>query len=136
MGSDYRIRWWTPGVTQNMINRDSDFIDFNLYQEWTKTFAKYNPKTLTYATLKLNGEAGEVAEKVGKLMRDKNAELIIDIPDVDKLEIAKELGDVLWYVARLSGDLGYRLEEIARINMNKLESRKSRGTLSGSGDNR
>lgn len=83
---------------------------------------------IIYPTLGLVGEAGEVAEKVKKWIRD-------DIT-LNKQELAKEIGDVLWYVANLSHDLGYTLSEIANMNIAKLQDRVARGTIRGSGDNR
>jgi NTP pyrophosphatase (non-canonical NTP hydrolase) len=76
----------------------------------------------------LAGEAGEVTEKVKKMLRDGT------VPD--KKEIAKELGDVLWYISALAGDFGISLEEIAQMNYEKLKSRQERNVISGSGDNR
>lgn len=80
----------------------------------------------------LVGEAGEVADKFKKLIRDKNAEAT----DADKKELAKELGDVLWYVNSVGAYLGYSLDEIAQMNLDKVLSRKDRGKIQGSGDNR
>lgn len=85
-----------------------------------------------YPALKLAGEAGEVAEKVGKSLR---GDFSLDDPNV-KLELLKELGDVLWYVNALANDLGSDLQTVADMNITKLESRKARGVLQGSGDNR
>lgn len=82
--------------------------------------------------LGLVGEAGEVAEKFKKIIRDKNGE----INQADKEEIIKELGDVLWYVAVMADYLSVDFEEVAKINLDKLQSRKQRGTSRGSGDNR
>lgn len=89
-------------------------------------------KDLLHWVLGLNGEAGEVAEKLKKIIRDKNGV----ITEEDKLEMAKELGDVLWYIAVFAHDLGVPLDDIAGANLAKLKSRKDRGKLSGSGDNR
>lgn len=88
--------------------------------------------SLIYPVLGLVGEAGEVAEKVKKIIRDNQGE----ISEEKKGEIAKELGDVLWYIAAISTDIGYELEDIAKINLEKLASRHNRGVLKGSGDNR
>ena len=77
-------------------------------------------------------ESGEVAGKFKKLIRDKNGELT----DESKKEILKELGDVLWYVNSVSHLLGADLATVAEGNLEKLASRKDRGVLSGSGDNR
>jgi NTP pyrophosphatase (non-canonical NTP hydrolase) len=85
-----------------------------------------------YPTLGLTGEAGEVAEKIKKVLRDKNG--LID--KNTRRELKKELGDVLWYLANLATEIGLSLEEIARANLKKLASRKKRGKLHGSGDNR
>lgn len=87
---------------------------------------------LSYVVLGLMGEAGEVAEKVKKLIRDKGGE----ITETDKQELKKELGDVLWYSAALCHELGVDLADVAIQNVEKLNSRKQRGKLSGSGDNR
>lgn len=82
--------------------------------------------------LGLVGEAGEVAEKVKKLVRDKEG----NVSSEDKEEIKKELGDVLWYTAVLADYLKIDLEDVAQTNVEKLMSRKQRGTSRGSGDNR
>ena len=78
------------------------------------------------------GEAGEVAEKIKKVLRDKGG--VMDV--ATKAEIAKELGDVLWYVAQLATELGLNLNDVAGANMAKLLSRMERDQLHGSGDNR
>lgn len=82
--------------------------------------------------LGLVGEAGEVAEKFKKIVRDKAG----DISEEDKLEIIKELGDVLWYVNAITDYLGLQLNEVAEKNLEKLLDRKDRGMQRGSGDNR
>lgn len=89
-------------------------------------------KDLLHWVLGLNGEAGEVAEKLKKIIRDKNG----IVGEEDKRELAKELGDVLWYIAVFAHDLGVPLDEVAEGNIAKLASRKQRGKLTGSGDNR
>ena len=88
--------------------------------------------TLLGQLLGLIGESGEIAEKVKKLIRDKSGRLTDD----DKKELAKEIGDVLWYVNSIGHELGYTLDEIAQMNLDKVLSRKDRGVIEGSGDNR
>jgi NTP pyrophosphatase (non-canonical NTP hydrolase) len=89
-------------------------------------------KDTLHWVLGLNGEAGEVAEKVKKIIRDKGGE----ISEEDKAELAKELGDVLWYIAVFAHQMGYSLDDVAAQNLLKLKSRKERGVIGGSGDNR
>tara|TARA_R100000315_G_C5193556_1_gene113078 strand:+ start:340 stop:663 length:324 start_codon:yes stop_codon:yes gene_type:complete len=101
------------------------------YQELALSTALY-PKELGlyYTALGLAGEAGEVAEKVKKLIRDN-----ISIEDC-QIDIMNELGDVLWYIATCAYEFNLTLEEIAENNVLKLKSRSERGVIHGSGDNR
>ena len=87
---------------------------------------------IVYPTLGLTGEAGEVADKVKKVIRDGQGAFTPE----KKLEIVKEIGDVLWYCATLARDLGYELDDVAQMNVEKLRSRMQRNLISGSGDNR
>jgi len=82
--------------------------------------------------LGLVGESGEVAEKFKKIIRDKKG----IISEKDKIELAKELGDVLWYLAVVADYLGVKLDDVAGNNLSKLADRKKRGKSRGSGDNR
>ncbi len=82
--------------------------------------------------LGLIGESGEVAEKVKKLIRDKDGK----ISDDTRAELLKELGDILWYVNSVSILLGSNISEVAEKNLEKVLARKSRGVTKGSGDNR
>lgn len=109
-------------------------MTFNEYQKRALETAIYPAKgqNFSYPALGLVGEAGEVAEKIKKIIRDKDGIL----SEVDKFEITKELGDVLWYIAILAEEMGFDLEEVAKMNLEKLASRKERGVLGGSGDNR
>ena len=99
---------------------------FNEYQQWTRTIAKYEDPM--YPVLGLAEEAGELAGKYGKCLRDKT--------EFPKEAVKKELGDVLWMAAAIAHDNGWTLSEVAQANVDKLESRKERGVLGGSGDNR
>ena len=103
-------------------------IGFREYQRKAVSFAIY-PAThkVLYPALGLCGETGEVAEKVKKQVRDGV---------FNRHEVAKELGDVLWYLSNLANDIGYNLDEIGDINIEKLTSRKNRDKIKGSGDNR
>jgi NTP pyrophosphatase (non-canonical NTP hydrolase) len=89
-------------------------------------------KDLLHWVLGINGEAGEIAEKIKKIIRDKGGE----VSPEDKTELAKEVGDVLWYLAVFADHLGVSLDDVAKQNLDKLQSRKARGALRGSGDNR
>jgi NTP pyrophosphatase (non-canonical NTP hydrolase) len=108
----------------------------NEYGESAVNFAFY-PTPVIYPALGLAGEAGEVAEKIKKIIRDgSETPDLRNLPPEETREIVKELGDVLWYIANLGYDLGYTLEEIAEMNLRKLSDRADRKVLSGSGDNR
>lgn len=87
---------------------------------------------LLYTSLGLAGEAGELCDKVKKVIRDSNMQLT----DERREALVYELGDVLWYVARTAHELGFSLSDIAKRNIDKLASRKERGKISGDGDNR
>jgi NTP pyrophosphatase (non-canonical NTP hydrolase) len=104
-------------------------MEFNEYGEFVKSMKVYPEKhAIVYPTLGLIGEAGEISEKVKKWMRGDR--------ELDKEGLLKELGDPLWYIASLADDLGYTLQDVVDANIEKLTSRKERGVLKGSGDNR
>jgi NTP pyrophosphatase (non-canonical NTP hydrolase) len=106
-------------------------MDFNEYQELTKQTAKYPPeKAIEYLTLGIASEAGEVAGKVKKIIRDGGT------IEEKRHEIMSEVGDVLWYIAQIGAIIGFSLEEIAKKNIEKLFDRKERNVIGGSGDNR
>lgn len=109
-------------------------MTFNEYQKLMSPLAIYPEvgHNFIYPTLGLVGEAGEVAEKIKKIIRDKNKK----IDDSTRAEIEKELGDVLWYLQQLSTELGLKLEDVAQTNVAKLMSRLERNKLHGDGDNR
>ena len=109
-------------------------MDFQAYQQQSRATARYpnagsNP---IYPTLGLSGEAGEVADKVKKVIRDRGGNFSPDVTDALKLE----LGDVLWYVSQLATELGLDLDAIASANLEKLASRAARNVIGGDGDHR
>ena len=109
-------------------------MEMNQYQKECRKTALYpsvgeNP---IYPTLGLVGESGEIADKVKKVLRDNDG--VFDMKSKEAIKL--ELGDVLWYIAQLSTELGYELDEIAETNLRKLSSRSKRGCISGSGDER
>ena len=106
-------------------------MKINDYQIQANETAIY-PEGLNYPILGLAGEAGEICNKYKKILRDKGGD--VDVNDLD--DLAKELGDVLWYVAQIATELGTDLETVARRNLMKLEDRQNRGVLGGSGDDR
>ena len=89
-------------------------------------------RDLLHWVLGINGEAGEIAEKVKKIIRDKAG----NVSAADKKELAAEIGDVLWYLSVFAHHLGFKFDDIAKQNLDKLSSRKARGVLGGSGDHR
>lgn len=109
-------------------------MTFEEYQNKSKETAVY-PKGkdgLVYVALGLSNEAGEVLGNLKKIIRDDNWE----ITDERREALKKELGDVLWYISQLCTELGFSFEEIAKYNLEKIFSRKERGALKGSGDDR
>jgi NTP pyrophosphatase (non-canonical NTP hydrolase) len=109
-------------------------MDLNAYQTAALQTAIYPNMgaNFAYPALGICGEAGEVADKLKKVIRDNDGVLTDTVRDA----VAKELGDTLWYLAVLSYEMDYDLNSIAQINLDKLASRQERGVLSGSGDNR
>jgi NTP pyrophosphatase (non-canonical NTP hydrolase) len=109
-------------------------MDLDDYQRAAMRTArdKDAPDEFVHLVLGLVGEAGEVAEKVKKLVRDKNS----DLAHLDRDDMAAELGDVLWYAAVLANFLDLSLNDVAQRNVDKLADRQRRAVLGGSGDNR
>jgi NTP pyrophosphatase (non-canonical NTP hydrolase) len=113
-------------------------LTMNDYQADMASTAIYKWKII-YPALGLANEAGEVLGKIKKLIRDSDLRFddgYDQLSDEQRAAISAELGDVLWYVAALSRDLGVPLNDVAHMNLEKLKSRQARGTLGGSGDNR
>jgi len=108
-------------------------VELSEYQRLSRSTAEYpRHEALTYPALGLAGEAGEFADHAKKVIRDDGGE----VTPQRREAMAKELGDVLWYVAQLASELGLELAQVARDNLDKLLSRQRRGVLSGSGDER
>jgi NTP pyrophosphatase (non-canonical NTP hydrolase) len=108
-------------------------MDLDDYQQAARRTAVYPEfHRVIYPALGLASEAGEVAGKIKKVLRDQGGDFA-QAP-IDALK--DELGDVLWYVAVLAADLGLSLDQIARDNLAKLQSRLARGRLGGAGDAR
>jgi len=106
----------------------SDYTNIDAYQEWSKETAIYPKESaIEYLTLGLVSEAGEVAGKVKKRIRDGN---------IKEEEILAELGDVYWYLVRLADEMGVKSSDIIHLNKAKLTKRKAAGTIGGSGDER
>lgn len=112
-------------------------MDFNEYQTKAKKFDFFEPEDLKAVgfvekVLGLTGEAGEVADKIKKILRDRDGEMT----EEDKQGVTKELGDTLWYLATIARYLEIPLSEVAEANIEKLEGRLKRGTIHGAGDER
>jgi NTP pyrophosphatase (non-canonical NTP hydrolase) len=108
-------------------------MDMSYYQEECKKTAIYSKDIgLFYAALGLAGEAGEIANAVKKVLRDDSGVLT----EKARKNLAKELGDVLWYVSAVATELGVELNSVAHDNIKKLFDRLERGVIAGSGDNR
>lgn len=113
-----------------------DLMTLNEYQERARETAQY-PRTshlisILYTALGVAGEGGEIANTVKKILRDDNGVLTPE----KRLQIVSEVGDVLWYCAMLSEELGFSLSVVAGKNLDKLRSRKERGKITGSGGER
>jgi NTP pyrophosphatase (non-canonical NTP hydrolase) len=112
----------------------NEIITPDLYENLAGQTAIFpKEKALEYLALGMTSEAGEVAGKVKKLIRDGED---VEGFEIKKLAIASEIGDVLWYCAMMAKEVGVPLNDIMKENLKKLHGRKERGTLQGSGDER
>jgi NTP pyrophosphatase (non-canonical NTP hydrolase) len=121
------------GAQSNESNKYKKVSDLDMYQKVALTTAIYpREQAIIYPTLGLTGEAGEVANKVKKIIRDGSNK------DDDSLvsEIKSEIGDCLWYIAVLASDFNIKLSDIASANIEKLALRQKNNTIHGSGDDR
>jgi NTP pyrophosphatase (non-canonical NTP hydrolase) len=109
-------------------------MNFRAYQYRALRSAIYPNRgnNFVYPVLGMNGEAGEVAEKVKKILRDKDGKWTED----DREAIKKEIGDVLWYCAATADEFGLNLQDVAEENIVKLHDRLKRNKIHGNGDNR
>ena len=118
---------------EQFLKEKYNMSDFNAYQRMAAKTAIYpDEHRIMYPALGLAGEAGQVANKVKKLIRDGPD----GRPDDWREQISSEIGDVLWYCAALATDLNLTLGMIAAMNEKKLSARKEAGTIGGSGDTR
>jgi len=116
------------GYYEDSYMRENYHITMSGYQKVAEATAIYGLEhQITYPALGLAGEAGEVANKVKKLVRDG---------ELDRAGVVSELGDCLWYISALCRDLNVDMGDVAKANLKKLQDRKERGTISGNGDNR
>ena len=121
------------GIRTNETHKYNRISDLDMYQQVAKTTAIYpREQAIIYPTLGLTGEAGEVANKVKKIIRDDGNKINEGLVQ----EISAEIGDCLWYISVLADDIGCKLSDIANANLIKLANRKEKGTIHGSGDKR
>lgn len=113
-------------------------MNFNEYQDEAWALAQYpqSGANIIYPALGLAGEAGEAVDKIKKIWRNQGVSSGKLYSFIQALELAKELGDVLWYIGAIGKELGYSLEDIATLNLNKLHDRTNRNVIKGEGDNR
>lgn len=93
-------------------------------------------KNIVYPALGVAGEAGEVAEKVKKLWRNKDTMAASGATEVEAEAIVKEMGDCLWYLAAICNEMNITLSHVADVNLKKLKDRRERGVIKSEGDNR
>jgi len=111
-----------------------DQWNINYYQkEAVKTAIYPDSHSIIYPALGLAGEAGEIANKVKKFVRDGYDQ---EGFEQKQIELMAEIGDVLWYCAALARDIGFDLQHVAQYNIHKLQDRAARGKIGGDGDNR
>lgn len=103
-------------------------MELNEYQRSAYSYSLDSARNINYLLLGLSGEVGELHSLFAKNVRDKGT--------IEWTAVKKELGDVLWFVSGIAEFLGMSLDDVAQTNLDKLESRKQRGTIGGSGDER
>lgn len=112
----------------------TNYMNLNDYQTAAlRTAAPRDKKNeFFHLVLGLVGESGEIAEKIKKIVRDQDS----DFSKLDKADLTKELGDVLWHIAVIADYFDIPFEEVGATNIAKLADRLKRGVIQGSGDNR
>lgn len=131
MNGDYQAKAITTGIYREKIRDIVDYYFGTMSQDRAKEKI-VDLLAFAYVTLGLVGEAGEIANKAKKVIRDGSGK----ITDEFKEDMDGEIGDVEWYQANLAQELGLDLDSIRDRNLDKLFGRKARGTLTGSGDKR
>ncbi|QDG52310.1 hypothetical protein FIV42_16665 [Persicimonas caeni] len=115
------------------MSKDFTFAEYQKLASRTALYPGRDDDALApYPALGLAGEAGEVCEHIKKAIRDDGGQ----ITEARRQALRKEIGDVLWYVAALSSELGLEMGDIAQANIDKLADRQERGVLHGEGDDR
>ena len=137
MSSDYDQYDKLGNVTpMRTASKHQGVLTFNAYQERAARTAIYPGQRtvtgLTYVSLGLVGESGEIANKVKKIIRDDEGVLTLE----RRQDLLSECSDVMWYLAQLITELDATMSDVAEHNLRKLSSRQERGTLGGSGDKR
>lgn len=109
-------------------------MEFNEYQSkaWETAIYPGKGNNIYYPALGLAGEAGEICNVIKKIIRDDGGKITSEVAD----KLKKEIGDAQWYISALANELSISLNDIVETNIEKLNSRKQRGVLQGSGDNR
>ena len=107
-------------------------MQFNEYQKLAKTTRK-ETATEQYVVYNMVGEVGEFCSKLAKIIRDGLPE---DAEDEFEIGLKKEVGDILWHLSAICDDIGWDLDDVAQMNLDKLKARQEKGTISGSGDDR
>jgi NTP pyrophosphatase (non-canonical NTP hydrolase) len=113
-------------------------LDFDEYQKQAVATATYPElgDNLVYPALGLAGEAGEVAEKIKKLWRNRGIKSSVGLDNESRNAILKEMGDVMWYIAALCAELDESMLHVAGMNLEKLHDRRARGVIKSEGDSR
>jgi NTP pyrophosphatase (non-canonical NTP hydrolase) len=111
-----------------------NFKDFDKYQQLCLKSSIHSKTKHGYIipALGVTGEAGEVADKIKKVLRDDNGK----ISTAKRNEISKEIGDMLWYTSMLCTEIGLKLSDVIKLNLEKIAYRSKENKIHGSGDNR